>query len=68
MEWYAKQALGRPEEVMDYDMVIERLMGVTAEEVRAVARDIFKTEKLNLAVVGPIEKKREEALLKLLKI
>ena len=68
MGWYASQALDRPEEMMDYDMVIERLMGVTAEEVRAVARDIFKTEKLNLAVVGPIEKKREEALLKLLKI
>jgi len=68
MEWYAKQALDRPEEMMDYDTIISRLMGVTAEQVQAVARDLFRTEKLNLAVVGPIEKKREEALLKLLKI
>ncbi len=68
MEYYAKQVLDRPEELMGYDTVIERLMGVTVEEVRQVARDVFKTEKLSLAVVGPVEKKTEEKLLKLLKV
>lgn len=68
MEWYARQALDRPEEMMDYDMVMSRLMKVTADEVRGVARDLFRTEKLNLAVVGPIEKKREAGLLKKLRI
>mgnify|MGYP001571120945 FL=1 len=68
MEWYAKQALDRPEQMMDYDTVISVLMKVTAVEVRAVARDLFRTEKLNLVVVGPVEKKREAGLLKLLKI
>ncbi len=68
MEWYAKQALDRPEEMMDYDMIIDRLMRVTAEEIRAVARDLFKTEKLNLAVVGPISPSREDKLLGILKV
>lgn len=68
MNWYAKQALDRPEEMMDYDIVIGRLMGVTANDIKSVAADLFRTDKLNLAVVGPIEKKREEKLLGLLKI
>ncbi len=68
MEWYAKQALDRPEEMMDYDTVISRLMRVTAEEVRAVARDLFRTEKLNLAVVGPISLSRKDKLLDILKV
>ena len=33
--------------------LIERLRKVTAEEVRSVARTIFKDEKLNLAAIGP---------------
>jgi len=68
MNWYAKQALDRPEEMMSYDVVIDRLMGVTANDIQSIARDLFRTDKLNLAIVGPIEKKREEGLLKLLKI
>ena len=68
MEWYAKQALDRPEEMMDYDMMISRLMKVTAEEIQAVARDLFKTEKLNLAVVGPISPSRKDKLLGILKV
>lgn len=68
MEYFARQVLDRPEEVMDYDSVIDRLMGVTTEEIRQVARDIFKTEKLNLAVVGPVAKGQEKHLLRLLKL
>lgn len=42
------------------------IKGVSAEDIRRLAREIFKTETLNLAVVGPIkEKKGLEKLLKL---
>lgn len=68
MEWYAKQALDRPDEMMDYDTVISRLMRVTVEEVQSIAREIFRTEKLNLAVVGPISPSREDKLLGILKV
>ena len=34
---------------------------VTAEDVRAVAKDIFKPEKLNLAIVGPYQDKSKFA-------
>lgn len=33
--------------------IMERVDKVTAEDVRSVAKDIFKTETLNLAVIGP---------------
>jgi predicted Zn-dependent peptidase len=33
--------------------IIDKIQDVKAEEVRAVARAIFKNEKLNLAVIGP---------------
>ncbi|MEK7155182.1 MAG: pitrilysin family protein [Patescibacteria group bacterium] len=66
MNWFAKQALDRPEEMMSYDMVIDRLMGVTAKDIQSVARDLFRTEKLNLAVVGPV--KNKDRLLKLLHV
>ena len=35
------------------EQVIQKLDAVTAEEVRTVARDLFRPEKLNLAVIGP---------------
>jgi predicted Zn-dependent peptidase len=35
------------------ERVIQKLDAVTAEEVRTVARDLFRPEKLNLAVIGP---------------
>ncbi len=46
--------------------VIKRVKAVTPQEVRAVARGIFKNEGLNLAVIGPYEGKRGfEKILKL---
>jgi predicted Zn-dependent peptidase len=36
--------------------IIARVEAVTAEEVTAVAKDIFKPEKLNLSVIGPYKK------------
>lgn len=66
MEFYARQVLEKPEQVLSYDMVIDRLMGVSAEEVRDLACEVFKTEKLNLAVVGAV--KNESSLLELLHV
>lgn len=68
MNFYAHQVLWRPGEVISYDQVLDKVMTVTAKEVRQVARDLFKTGKLTLAVVGPVEKKEEEKLLKLLRV
>lgn len=68
MDYYANQVLGRPEEVIDYDVLIDRLMEVTAEEVQRIAQDLFKSEKLNLAMVGPLPMSQKDKLLRLLKI
>lgn len=67
MDWYAKQALDKPDEVLDYDTVIDRLMQVTVDDVQQVARDLFRSEMLNLAIVGPVDKDREANLLMLCK-
>lgn len=64
-EFLADQALlwgsiDQPEQIVD------EYMKVTADDIIKVARELFVTEKLNLAVVGPY--KEEEKFLKLLKI
>ncbi|MSU54502.1 MAG: insulinase family protein [Candidatus Staskawiczbacteria bacterium] len=41
---------------------------VTVADINKVAKDIFKPEKLNLSVIGPIEEKEKERLEKLLVI
>ncbi|MDP2650181.1 MAG: pitrilysin family protein [bacterium] len=51
------------ETVEDLSRAIEK---VTAAEIRRVVRDLFKTERLNLAVVGP--HKNKKALTALLKV
>ncbi len=33
--------------------LVEKLEAVTAEDIRAVARDIFTDNRLNIAVIGP---------------
>jgi predicted Zn-dependent peptidase len=46
--------------------LINKIQSVEAEEVRALARDIFQNNKLNLALIGPLEDKgRLEKILKL---
>lgn len=45
----------------------EKIMAVTAEDVRRVAQRIFTNDRLNLAVVGPY-KGKEEKFLRILKI
>lgn len=44
---------------------IKKIQAVKAEEILAVAKDIFKNNKLNLAIIGPFkEKPRFEQILK----
>jgi len=68
MDWYAKQVLDRPEEVLTYDQVIDRLMAIDIQEVQKVAQSIFVKDKLNLAIVGPVSSDRSEKLKSLLKL
>lgn len=49
----------------------EKMAGIDAvktEDIQRVAADIFKNEKLNLALIGPFRKKDEERLRKILKL
>jgi predicted Zn-dependent peptidase len=61
--WYGRQeALGI--EMLTVDVVVARVEAVRAEDIQRVARDIFRTEALNLSVVGPFRRdgKFERAL------
>ncbi len=51
--------------IRDTEEKIKLIDKVTAEDIQRVAKDIFKSEKLNLAVIGPY--KDEEKFKKLLK-
>jgi len=53
------------EKIRDPQEILKLIDKVTAEDIQRVAKDIFKTEKLNLAVIGPY--KDEEKFKKLLK-
>ncbi|MBI2003399.1 MAG: insulinase family protein [Parcubacteria group bacterium] len=52
-EWLLKNETLTPEEKLS------KIMAVTAEEVQAAAKEIFKPEKLNLALIGPFEDKEK---------
>lgn len=63
MMWLGEQLLGYGK-IMPAKEIKQRLSGVTAAEIRAVARDFFRPERLNLALVSPL--KRDRHLAKLL--
>jgi predicted Zn-dependent peptidase len=52
--------------IMDVEEVVAIIEKVTAEEMRAVAKELLVGEKLRLSVVGPV--KSSDHLEKLLKI
>ena len=64
-EFFAKQELLQRK--MDTpEQKIARIMAVTREDVKSVAREIFQTSKLSAAIIGPFkDKKPFEKLLKL---
>jgi predicted Zn-dependent peptidase len=51
--------------ILTPDEVIALVEAVTVDDLERVARELFITEKLNLAIVGPI--KKEEPFAELLK-
>jgi len=63
-EGYLLQSLLK-EKILDLEDKIRLIEKVTMADIQRVAKDIFKTEKLNLAVIGPY--KDEEKFKKLLK-
>jgi len=64
--WAGRQEL-LEERVLSVDEVLEAVDAVTAEDVQRVAQELFREEKLNLAVVGPYEEAQEEQFKSLLK-
>jgi len=45
--------------ILTPDEVFDKIDKIKAEDVLAVARDIFKPEKLNLALIGPFKDKEK---------
>jgi len=63
-EWYAYQELFQPK-VFTMKEILTKIDSVTPQDIERVANDLFKSERLNLAVVGPHKnKKKFEELLK----
>jgi predicted Zn-dependent peptidase len=50
--WYARQAVLR-EDMVNPEQFFAAIDKVTAEDIQRVATNIFKSNKLNLAVIGP---------------
>jgi len=44
--------------ILTPSQLIAKIKAVRAEEIRSVSREIFKDEKLNLAIIGPYRKER----------
>ena len=45
-------------EILKPEEVIKKIKAVTASDILEVAQDIFKPEKLNLAMIGPFKNKK----------
>ncbi len=56
--WYARQVVMK-DKVISPEEYFKRLNAVKPEDLRRVAREIFKNEKLNLAAIGPFRKEEE---------
>ncbi len=53
-QWFAHQEV-LDQEVLTVDQVVEQIDAVTAADVQRVAQQLFTTERLNLAAIGPFE-------------
>jgi len=63
--FYAEQELLK-KEILKPEDIFKKIDGVSVNDIKKVAEDIFKPEKLNLALIGPFKEK--EKFNKLLKI
>lgn len=53
-------------QIITLEEISKKIQAVTAEEIMAVAEDIFKNNKLNLAIIGPFaDKAKFESIFKL---
>ncbi|MDO8599170.1 MAG: pitrilysin family protein [bacterium] len=66
-DWYGKQALLR-KEILTPEEKIVRLMAVDRAAVAHVARDVLRTDRLHLAVIGAYKEDAGNRFRKLLKI
>ena len=57
--FYAEQELLR-KEIKTPEEKLKEIEKVTIDDIQKIAQDIFKPEKLNLAVIGPVQDKEEE--------
>ena len=57
-EWYA-ESLALQEEVLTPEDFLSKIEKVTSEDIMRVAGDIFREDKLNLALIGPVEDKEK---------
>ena len=64
--WYGRQAIYRKKYITPIDY-IEEITKITAADLRRVAKKIFVEHNLNLALIGPIDTKKEANLKKALK-
>jgi len=63
--FYANQEL-LTNKILTLDEKLAKIESVTTNDIQRVAKDIFRPEKLNLALIGPFkDKKRFEKLLKI---
>jgi len=65
--FYAVQEL-LEKNILTPEEKFKKIDEVSAEDIKKVAEDIFLPEKLNLAVIGPVEQKDSARLKKLLKL
>jgi predicted Zn-dependent peptidase len=64
-EFYGEQELFK-QKILTPEQIVKKIKAVKASDVRAIAREIFTNDKLNLAIIGPFENGSEfEELLKL---
>lgn len=52
-------------EISSLGELLKKIQAVSADEIKAVAQEIFKNEKLNMALIGPFKDKDFSAILKL---
>ncbi|OGF20538.1 hypothetical protein A2316_00295 [Candidatus Falkowbacteria bacterium RIFOXYB2_FULL_38_15] len=52
-DWYAKQEL-LMKEVLTPEEKLKKIFSVSGDDIKKVANDIFLGEKLNLAIIGPV--------------
>ena len=65
--YYASQEV-MGEKVLTPEEKLKMIDKVSINDIKKVAEDIFKNEKLNLAIIGPFDEKEKDNLKKILNI